>query len=108
MFTVVGVHDNPADLVDLRVEFLLPVQQVPVSGLLDGGDHVVADVPLVTHPVPRIHGQEHTGLLQAVRSYSETAALIRSKVSGRSAYSSLSFCSSTAAWMSASMRLRSL
>ncbi len=44
----------------------------------------------------------------ADRSYSETAALIRSKVSGRSAYSSLSFCSPTAAWMSASMRLRSL
>src|SRR5687767_3718170 len=75
---VIGVHDSPglevrddslddvANLVDLLVEFPLPVQQVPVSGFLDRGEHVVADVPFVAHPVPRIQGQENAGLIQAV------------------------------------------
>src|SRR6266516_5123678 len=52
---VIGVHDppglevrdylldHPADLIDLRVEFLLPVQQLAARGLLEGRDHPVPD-----------------------------------------------------------------
>jgi hypothetical protein len=36
-----------------------------VSGFFDGGEHVVADIPLVTHPVPGATGQD-AGFFQAV------------------------------------------
>ena len=63
---VVGVHDPPgfevrddlfddvADLVDLLIELFLPMQQLAAFGLLEGGDHVVADVSLIAEPVPRV------------------------------------------------------
>ena len=42
--------DHVADLVDLGVEFFLPVEQCPVGGLSDRGEHAVADVALVADP----------------------------------------------------------
>ena len=67
---IVGVHDSPglevrdylfddiADFVDLFVELFFPVQQIPVSGFFDGGEHVVADIPLVAHPVGGLTGED--------------------------------------------------
>src|SRR6266498_2214233 len=68
---VIGVHDppglevrdylldHPADLIDLRVEFLLPVQQLAARGLLEGRDHPVPDEALVAGPVKRVSVQEN-------------------------------------------------
>ena len=39
--------DNPSDLVDLGVEFLLPVQQIAMEWFLDGCDHIITGVALV-------------------------------------------------------------
>jgi len=73
------VHDPPgleigdyllndiADLVDLFVEFFLPIQEVAAGGLLDGGDHVVADVSFVTYPVAGIKRAKRPGFTEAVR-----------------------------------------
>jgi hypothetical protein len=36
-----------ADLVDLLIELLLPIQELAAFGLLEGRDHVVADASLV-------------------------------------------------------------
>ena len=59
------LFDDVADLVDLFVELFFPVQQVTVGGFFDGGEHVVADIPLVAHPVVGLTGQD-AGFIQAV------------------------------------------
>ena len=59
------LFDDVTDFVDLLVELFLPVQQVSVSGFSDGGEHVVADIPLVAHPVLGLTGQD-ARFIQAV------------------------------------------
>jgi hypothetical protein len=73
------VHDSPgfkvgddlldqvANLIDLGVEFLLPVQEITVDVLSDGSDHVVADVSFVSDPVARIERQKNTGFTETIR-----------------------------------------
>jgi hypothetical protein len=58
--------DYPSNLVNLGVEFLLPVQQVAMWWFLDWRDHIVADVAFVAYPVSGIHTGEHGCLGQAV------------------------------------------
>ena len=52
-----GLLDDVANLVDLCIEFLLPIQGFVVGGLLDRGDHILADVSLSTHPVAGVAGR---------------------------------------------------
>lgn len=61
------LFDGIADLVDLGVDFLLPVEEVAVSGLFDGSEHVVADVAFVAQPVLGVVWQKNLGRAQAVR-----------------------------------------
>src|SRR5262249_33116694 len=75
---VVGVEDTPGfdvgdgsldhvpNLVDLSVEFLLPVQKLTASRFLDRRDHVVTDVALIADPVSRVKGGEHVRFTQAI------------------------------------------
>jgi hypothetical protein len=58
--------DDIADLVYLRIEFLLPVKEITIGGLLDESDHVIADVALIASPAARIECQENAGFIQAV------------------------------------------
>ncbi|MDP9793725.1 hypothetical protein J2S43_002237 [Catenuloplanes nepalensis] len=60
---VVGMHDspglevgdhlfnNPPNLVDLSIVFLLPLLKIPSLGLLVWSEHVVADISFVARPV---------------------------------------------------------
>lgn len=76
--TVVGVHDSPgfevrdgllddvADPVDPGFEFLFPAEQFTACGLLDGGEHAVANVPLVAHPAAGIERQQDSGFIKTV------------------------------------------
>ena len=48
------LFDDVTDLVDLLIELLLPIQQLAALGLLEGRDHVVADISLIAQPVARV------------------------------------------------------
>ena len=58
--------DYVADLVDVLIEFLLPVEKLAALGLPERRDHLMADIPLVAYPVSRGKCQEHPGFVQAV------------------------------------------
>jgi hypothetical protein len=75
------LFDDVANPVDLSVEFFLPVQEIAVSGLLDGSDHLVAAVSFVAQPVAGIKCQENLGFTQAIRVV--TPALDRRPMRGR-------------------------
>ena len=74
---VVGVKDSPVlqvgndtpddctDTVDGAVEGFLPVEQFTSVDLLDGCDHVSADVAFVSCPVAGIEHLQDAGLVQA-------------------------------------------
>ena len=59
--------DDIADLIYLRAEFFLPVQEIAAGGLPDGGDHVISYVAFVAHPVARVKCEKCPGFTQAVR-----------------------------------------
>jgi hypothetical protein len=48
------------------IELLLLVKEFTASGLLEGRDHVVADVSLIAEPVARVGGKEHSGFAEAM------------------------------------------
>ena len=58
--------DDVANLVDLLVEFFLPVQKLAMGGFPDGREHVVADVSLIADPVAGIKCQKDPGFTQAI------------------------------------------
>jgi hypothetical protein len=51
--------DHVPDLVDLRIDLLLPVQQLTSRWLLEGRYHPVSDEPLVADPVAMVSIQEN-------------------------------------------------
>lgn len=53
--------DHPANLINLGVLFLLPVEDPAARRLLEGRDHSVAGIALVADPVLRVHCQQHAG-----------------------------------------------
>ena len=55
-----------ADLIDLLIELLLPTQEFAAFGLLEGCDHVVANVSLIAEPVARVDRKEHSGFGKAM------------------------------------------
>ena len=48
------LFDDVADLVDLLIELLLPIQELAALGLLEGRDHVITDISLIAQPVARV------------------------------------------------------
>jgi len=70
---MVGVHDSPglevcdrslddvANLVHLRIIFLLSVQKVAVKGFLVGCDHVIIDISFIAHPISWIVRHKNLG-----------------------------------------------
>jgi hypothetical protein len=44
--------DDVADLVNLRIVFLLPVKELAAGGFLEGRDHFIADIAFVSEPAP--------------------------------------------------------
>src|ERR1017187_5108679 len=59
--------DDVANLVDLPVEFLLPVQKLAMGGFPDRRDHVVSDVSFIADPVAGVNRQQDFGFAQAIR-----------------------------------------
>lgn len=53
--------DDVANLVDLLIELLLPIQWFAAFRLPEGREHVVADVSFIAEPVARFD-REHSGL----------------------------------------------
>src|SRR6266516_1423690 len=49
-----------------REVFLLPIQELAAFGLLEGRDHVVADVSLIAEPVARVNRKENPGFAEAM------------------------------------------
>lgn len=61
-----GSFDDIADFVDGGVEFLFPVEEAAMGGLLDGGDHSASLVAFVADPVGGVEGVEDAGDVKAV------------------------------------------
>src|SRR3982074_1360065 len=59
--------DDIANLVDLLVEFLPPVQERASWRLPDGGDHAVPNIALVANPIAGIKRQQRLGVVETVR-----------------------------------------
>ena len=55
-----------ADLIDLLIELLLPIQQFAAFRLPQGREHVVADVSFIAEPVARVGRKEHSGFSKAM------------------------------------------
>jgi len=60
------LFDDVADLVDLLVEFFLPIQEFASLGLLEGRDHVVAGISFIAEPVTRVERKEDSGFAEAM------------------------------------------
>ena len=62
-----GPFDDVSDLVDLLVEFSLPVKEVAIGWFLDGRDHAKADVSFVANEVSWQNVIEDPNLAQCFR-----------------------------------------
>lgn len=72
-----GLFDDISDFVDRGVEFRLPVQEVPVGGFPDRGDHVVSDVAFVAHPVSWVECVDDAGQCERGRVVSAPVHRVR-------------------------------
>jgi len=60
------LFDDVTDLVDLLIELLLPIQEFAAFRLLEGRNHVVADVSFIAEPVARVERKEDSGFAEAM------------------------------------------